>query len=304
MPIVKRILKTILPSGALRFLYRTRARAIRARVRSLPVLTEHALSAILTDELGLKNGDVVLVHSSIDHLNLNFHVSRILALLQRITGPQDTLLFPTYPPLESYEFLCRGEIFDVRKSPSYTGILSEIARRNPGARRSLHPTKSVCAIGPLARELVSTHQCSAYPYDRCSPYYKMIEHGGKAIGIGVSTRKLSFAHCVEDAMQGQFPVQVYHDRLFPARCINYSGEEEIVRTYAHDMNRMNHNTRRFVKRYVSEDICKDVTIHGMDFFRADSQRLFPAMMELAKAGVTIYRRSPYSQLARRKTMSN
>jgi aminoglycoside 3-N-acetyltransferase len=303
MQSLKRILKKVLPSRALIFLFRARRKIVIARVRSLPVLTERAFTTILTDELGLKNGDVVFVHSSVDQLNLGFHVGRALAILQRITGPRGTLLFPTYPPVESYEFLSRGGLFDVRKSPSYTGILTEIARRSPKALRSLHPTKSVCAIGPHARELVSTHQCSIYPYDQRSPYYKIMEYGAKVVGIGVSTRKLSFAHRIEDELQGQFPVDVYHERLFSARCINYSGEEEIVRTYAHDMSKMNHNTRRFMKRYISEELCKDLTIQGMNFFCADSQRLFPAMIELAKAGITIYPRSSYSRLKIGNTVS-
>jgi len=288
MSFLKNILETVLPSRAFAFLSHTRRRIARARVKSRPVLTESAFTSIVTGELGLKSGDVVFVHSSIDQLNLNFHTSRILALLQNITGPQGTLLFPTYPPVDSYEFLRSGQVFDVRRSQSYTGVLTEIARRNPKALRSLHPTKSVCAIGLHARELVSAHQCSVNPYDRCSPYYKIMEYGGKAVGIGVSTENLAFVHCVEDALQSEFPVAVYHGRLFSARCINYSGEEEIVRTYAHDMNRVNHRTVRFMKRYISEDVCKDLTIQGMRFFRADSQRLFAAMRELARAGVTIY----------------
>ncbi|MGZ8889703.1 MAG: AAC(3) family N-acetyltransferase, partial [Halobacteriota archaeon] len=43
--------------------------------------------------------------------------------------------------------------------------------------RSLHPTKSVCGIGSLADEITATHHLSPYPYDECSPYYKLIEHG-------------------------------------------------------------------------------------------------------------------------------
>ncbi len=293
---LKQISKAILPSRALAFIVRTQRRITRTRVASLPVLTESAFTAILRDDLGIREGDTVFVHSSIDQLNLGFPGGKVFSILRRVVGEQGTLLFPTYPRVNSYEFLSRGEVFDVRKSPSYTGILSEIARRHGNAVRSLHPTKSVCAIGPRARELVRTHQCSVYPYDKCSPYYKLMEYGGKVIGIGVSTDKLSFVHCIEDALKDQFPVKVYHKRVFAARCINYKGEEEIVRTYAHDMYKMDHQTARFVKRYIADDICQDLTISGMKFFRADTKKLFSAMLELAKAGITVYPRFSFSRL--------
>jgi aminoglycoside 3-N-acetyltransferase len=292
---LKERLKAAIPQRALGFFLRTRRRITRARVASLPALTESELNRILLNDLGITEGDTVFVHSSADQLNLSFPFARMLLILQGIVGERGTLLFPTYPRLKSYEFLSRGLVFDVRKTASSTGLLTEIARRHPNAWRSLHPTKSVCAIGRHARELVSTHQDSPYPYDKCSPYYQIMKYSGKVIGIGAMTKKLAFAHCVEDALREQFPVKIYHEHLFSARCINSNGQEEVVRTYAHDISKMNHNTSRFVKRHISADICEDLTIRGMPFFRTDAKKLFDVMMELAKAGVTIYPRSSYSK---------
>src|SRR5205085_12038787 len=119
----------------------------------------------LTGQLRLTANDVVYVHSSIDRMHLAFPFYRILSLLREVVGPTGTVLFPTSPNprISSYEYLLRGERFDVRRTPSYAGLLNEFARRERGAFRSLHPTKSVCATGPLARELTATHQLSPYP---------------------------------------------------------------------------------------------------------------------------------------------
>ena len=257
-------------------------------------LSEIQLSQILVDELGVSKGDTVFVHSSIDQLNLGFPFYRVLPLLQDLVGNRGTLLFPTYPQLSSYEFLRRGEVFDVRKSPSYTGILSEVARRQANAARSLHPTKSVCALGSVAEELTRDHYQSPYPYDACSPYYKITEVDGKMIGVGVSTANLSFVHCVDDAFKQDFPVQPYHPQLFAAACINAAGKKVIVETYAHDMRKMNHNIPRFMKTHVSSEACVDLNLGGMKFFRADARRLFDEMSRLAEIGKTIYPRSAYS----------
>jgi aminoglycoside 3-N-acetyltransferase len=197
--------------------------------------------------------------------------------------------------MSSYEYLLRGETFDVRRTPSYTGLLNEFARRQRGALRSLHPTKSVCAIGPLARELTATHQLSPYPYDVCSPYFKLTECRAKIIGLGVSTRNLSFVYCTDDALKEAFPVRVYHERIFEVDCVNYEGRTERVSTYAHNMKAIVHDVPGYMKKHVKAEACDDLTIKGMNFFRADAARLFDEMMKLAREGITVYAKSVYSK---------
>jgi aminoglycoside 3-N-acetyltransferase len=244
----------------------------------------------------LAAGDLVYVHSGMDGLNLAFPFYRVLALIQKVIGSSGTVVFPTYPNhrMSSYEYLRQGKIFDVRRTPSYTGILTEFARRQRNALRSLHPTKSVCAIGPAAREITATHHLSPYPYDTCSPYYKLIEGGGKIIGLGATTNYISFGYCVDDALKEKFPVRVYHDELFQALCINYEGERVIVCTYAHDMSTTVHpDMPVFMKTYVSEEACRDLRIRGMRFFRANAPKLFLEMMALAERDIIAYPRSVY-----------
>jgi aminoglycoside 3-N-acetyltransferase len=191
--------------------------------------------------------------------------------------------------------LLRGNVFDVRRTPSYTGLLTEFARRQRNAVRSLHPTKSVCAIGQHAQEMTATHQNSPYPYDVCSPYYKLVEHEAKIVGIGVWTQFLSFVYCVDDALKDEAPVETYYPQTFAARCINYEGEVEIVETYAHDMRQVIHDIPRYIKTYIPDEICCDLSINGMKFFRADARKLFARMLELARRDITVYPRSVYSK---------
>jgi len=293
---LQRIVKTILPAGAVAHLRRAKWERERRQVASLSPLSEDDFTNILAGDLGLQSDDVVYVHSGMDGLNLAFPFYRILFLIQKVIGSGGTVVFPTYPNhlISSYEYLLQGKVLDVRRTPSYTGILTEFARRQRQAVRSLHPTKSVCAIGPAARELTATHQLSPYPYDTNSPYYKLIAHQGKIVGLGVTTNYISFGYCVDDALKEKFPVQVYHDRIFDASCVNYEGETVIVSTYAHDMSRVVHgDVRKFMKSYVSTAACQDLVIRGMKFFRADAAKLFPEMLSLAERGVTAYPRSVY-----------
>src|SRR6267154_126556 len=291
---LQRIARTILPDRAVTSLRRAKwARECR-RVDALPPLTEADFSAILANDLGLTEGDLVYVHSGMDGLNLAFPFYRILFLIREVIGASGTVLFPTYPNhrISSYEYLRLGKVFDVRRTPSYTGILTEFARRQSGAVRSLHPTKSVCAIGPAAAEITATHHLSPYPYDTCSPYYKLIEGGGKIVGLGATTNYISFGYCVDDAWKEKFPVRVYHDKSFAAQCINYQGEQVVVRTYAHDMSRVVHpDMPLWFQKYVSAEACRDLMVRGMRFFRADAPKLFAEMMELAERDIIAYPRS-------------
>ena len=290
--------KRILPAVAYESIVRKKKERERFRLARLPKLSEAGLSEILKGDLRLTKGDVVFVHSSLDQLNLDFPFYRVLTLLRQVIGPEGTMLFPTYPNhrISSYEYLLQGKVFDVRRTPSYAGLLTEFARKQPDAVRSLHPTKSVCAIGPLARELTSTHQNSLYPYDACSPFHKLTAHQGKIVGLGVWTSRLSFAYCVDDAMKEEFPARVYHDRVFAVPSIDYDGRTQIVETYAHNMRIIDaHEGPNFFRTHIANDVCADLTIKGMRFFRVDARRFFDDLLALAKQGITVYPRSVYGK---------
>lgn len=291
--------KKILPSETVDRIARARRGSRRASIEHLPALTEKQFAQLLSDDLGLGPASTVYVGSSIDQLHLDFPFYRILPLIQSVIGPKGNVLFPSYPnrsPVSSYQYLLDGNVFDIRRTPSFTGILSEFARRQKGAVRSLHATKSVVAIGPDAEELTRTHQNSPYPYDTCSPYYKLIEYDATVIGLGIWTEYMSFGYTVDDALKDNPPVRLYHPQIFAAKCINYQGETVTVETYAHDMSMCVHDdVPGFMREHIAPEVCADLTIGGMRFFRARAKRLFDEMLWLAKQGITVYPRRLYSK---------
>lgn len=290
---MEQFLKKILPSKFVQFLKNRRTKRKNEQLKELPLLTISHLEDIIRNELGIRVGDVVLIHSSLGNLNLGCSPFEILNLLIKIVGDEGTILFPTYPKLTSLLFLETNKIFDVNKTPSYMGILSELARRHPKAVRSLHPTKSVVAIGKQAEDLTKNHSESIYPYGVQSPYYKINNYNGKIIGIGVSTKNLSGIHCVDDIMKDEFPVMPYDERVFDSTCIDKNNEKKIVSTYAHELNKMNYDIPKFISKYFDDRICKDIDISGMKFFIADSTRLLEKLLSLAKEGKTIYNKKHY-----------
>jgi hypothetical protein len=270
----------------------------RARLAKLPKLSQRDFYTILVEDLGLAPNDTVYIGSSLDDLNLDFPFYQILELLRSAVGGGGNLLFPTYPnrsPLSSYDFLKQGRIFDVRRTPSFTGLLSEFARRQKGSVRSLHPTKSVCAIGPDAAELIAINRDSPYPYDLGTPYRRLVDVRAKVIGLGVWTQYMSFVYTIDDALKDKAPVRTYYPTLFAAECIDHTGAKTTVETYAHDMNMVVHDVPGYMKQHIPPEICQDLSLRGMKFFRADAAQLFEEMMLLAHRGVTVYPERLYTK---------
>lgn len=265
----------------------------REKIASLPKLSESDFVELFRNKMNLKRGDVVFAHSSANGLNLDFPSYNILNILLEIVGENGTILFPTYPKGTSLDFILSKKVFDVRKTPTYTGLLNEFARRHKNAVRSLHPTKSVVAIGKYAIELTATHHKSIYPYDTTSPYYLINNYNAKIIGIGVKTTYLSCVHCVDDIFRDEYPVNPYLPDVFETDCMNYIGEIIKVKTMVHDLKKINFNLPKFFKKNVLPEICQDFKYKEMDFFLADSTILFKKLSELSKKKITIYKRKYY-----------
>lgn len=280
--------KVVLPRKVLDGLRQRKIEKETRVVEGQGKLTEHEMDTILKGGLGLRKGDTVLVHSSTNMLNLDFPANRLLGMIKDAVGEEGTTIFPTYPKVSSIEFLKSGEVFDVRRTPSFTGMITELARRDRSSERSIHPTKSVCAIGPNAKKLTGSHHLSRSPYDDRSPYQLMMGFEAKIIGLGVSSSICTYLHAVEDRMGDDFPVNVYHRKRFDARCRDRSGNELTVSTPAHNAMKMNHDFSAFQRKYIPDDLCKEFVVRGRTFYRADSSRMFDELVRLAEKGLTMY----------------
>ncbi|MGP8216869.1 MAG: AAC(3) family N-acetyltransferase [Bacteroidia bacterium] len=285
MSIGKILLKILSPAGF------KNARKWYHKVKNIwyPKQSEDDFRKIITQELGVKKGSVVFVHSSVSNLNLGFPFFRILPILLEIVGEEGTLVFPCWHfDYRAEDYLKKDELFDVLKSPTVMGVLPEFARRYKNAYRSLHPTSSVVAIGKYAQELTKDHINSEYPGDEHSPFYKIMNYNGIIIGIGVSTYNLSFVHCIEDVMKNKFPVKTVTDDVFNARVRDEKGEIRIVKTRVPHEQIKFRDIEEYMKKNVSETICRDIKIKGVKYFTANSCELYKRMEWLANNGITIY----------------
>src|SRR5574342_1435289 len=105
--------------------------------------------------LGMSWGDTVFVHSAYSSLGrapggVEGGPQTVIDAILEVIGPGGTLIMPTF----NYDFL-KGVVWDIRTSPSQMGILTELVRQDPRARRMFHPIYSMAAIGKYAGELAA-----------------------------------------------------------------------------------------------------------------------------------------------------
>jgi aminoglycoside 3-N-acetyltransferase len=185
-------------------------------------------------QLGVKPGDTLMVHSAF-RFSSGFQGSPqdIIQALLEVLGDTGNLMMVSMPfGGSAYEYLQGNPVFDVRKTPSRMGILSEIFRRRKDVVRSLHPTHPVLACGPRASWLVEGHERCPYPCGKGTPFDKLRQLGGKTLFFDVPLNTFTFIHFIEDHIKEHLPVALYVDTPLRARVVDADGRAFTVETYA------------------------------------------------------------------------
>ena len=146
--------------------------------------------------LGVREGDVLLVHSSLSSFG---HVvggaDAVIDALCEAVGPDGTVAVPTH----TWDRVrAHSPVFDVRATPCCVGLIPETFRHRPDALRGLHPTHSCAAIGPMREELFKGHETQVTPCGSKSPYQRLIRCGGKIVFLGVDLRVNTSLHALEE----------------------------------------------------------------------------------------------------------
>jgi|GEM_PF-354681 aminoglycoside 3-N-acetyltransferase len=145
-------------------------------------------------EVGIKKGDVVMVHSSLSNFGyIEGGAKTIINVLKEIVGKNGTLVFPTF----TYSYIDRNNPFNPKKTPSQTGTIPEFFRNQKDVKRSLSPTHSIAVWGKYSELLTKSHDIKR-PYSRNGPFGKLYKLNGKILLLGVSEETISFFHAIED----------------------------------------------------------------------------------------------------------
>ncbi len=254
-------------------------------------LKEDDFKKLLIEKMGVEEGMVLFIHSSVDKLNIDFSSLKLVNIITKIVGPDGTLVFPCWHYSgRAEDYLSKPDVvFDVRKSPTMLGLLPELVRRSKHAFRSLHPINSFVAIGPAAQELLCEHHQDIYPNGEKSPLYKLLKYNSRIIGLGEKVVSLSFVHVVEDILKDKFPVKVLSDETYSVSVLDEENKGHQIETFVPHKNIQNRNIPAFFKKNISREAYPSFSYKGVHFFTAEPRILFSEMRQLALDGKTIYR---------------
>ena len=134
-------------------------------------------------ELGIKQGDVLCVHSQIFSfgrilMDKQKFLDTIIEIFQEILGPTGTLIMPTF----TYSF-CNNTDYEKKISESKVGLLTEHFRKAQNVVRTNHPIFSFAIWGKRKDEFLDTGP-DAFGFD--SIYGKMINNQGKILMLGAN----------------------------------------------------------------------------------------------------------------------
>jgi len=200
-------------------------------------------------EVGLKHGDIVMVHSQLHAIGYveGVPVADIpeiyLRAFDEVVGDEGTIVVPTY----TTSFGRFATPFNLETTPSESGVFSEHVRMSKGAVRTLHPIQSLAALGSQAQTLGGDHPCWNVGHDTI--WDRMHRKGAKVVALGISLAKtMSFMHQVEflacvpylyqKILQGEVSAggkRVIHDFYMAVRYLNYGISNDLSRLDA-DLN--------------------------------------------------------------------
>lgn len=152
------------------------------------------------NEIGLKSGDNVILHSSYKRIKNAFGVSIIdlITSLQNALTNKGSLIMPVF----TYNFALSfgsGEAFDREKSPSKTGAVTEVFRKLPNVIRTSSPTHSFALWGNILNYFDYTNSPES-PLGKGSVLEWMAKNNNTFVMLaGVNFNSFSFGHYLETA---------------------------------------------------------------------------------------------------------
>src|SRR2546429_8907298 len=160
-----------------------------------------------------------MVHSAFDSfLGFQGGPVDVIRTLREVVGARGALRMPTIPfGGTAGEYALGDPVFDVQRTVSRMGLLTEVFRRSPGVVRSIHPTHSVAVWGNRADAIIAGRERAQTPCGRSTPYEKLFEYDGKILLAGVPANTMTFCYFVVEELEPQLAIPVFTRETYPLR---------------------------------------------------------------------------------------
>jgi aminoglycoside 3-N-acetyltransferase len=180
----------------------------------------------------IKPGDCLLVHSSLNRFGgFSGEPVDILQMLESLVGVSGCVAMPTIPFSGSSEdYVKTKPIFDVIRTPSRVGLLTELFRRQRHVIRSLHPTHPIAACGPLSKELIDGHSMAPHPCGEHSPWSKLERYNTKIVFLGAPFASMTYVHAFDDLPGLPSLLPVFTPEKYVMECRDHQGKKIEIET--------------------------------------------------------------------------
>ena len=178
-------------------------------------LTDTALTEALR-ALGVKEGETLLVHSSLSGLGyLSGGTDAAITALRNAVGETGTILAPVFNrPYASFAGRLNKDYrfrpYDTRPNGAFrdksisTGALGKAMLRQSDACRSGHATHEWVALGADAAACISGHGLLDAPTGETSPLKKVLDKQGSVVFLGCGINSNTFVHYAETAANAPY----------------------------------------------------------------------------------------------------
>ena len=252
----------------------------------------------LNEKLG-KEYEILMVHCSYDSMkpmyigNLNLLLKKLISYcsLNNITLVMPAFFFGKggNDLSDAAEYYAKHPSINLKRTVSQMGLLSEIFRRFPGTKRSIHPTHSVIAVGPLSEKITKTHHLSDNPYGEGTPFGIMAQHNTKILGIGTKYfRVLTQVHTAEELLKEKFPINFTYDKTIPITCI--SQDDESINYLFRVRKREYRIDALRLRKFLKDIKIESWKYNGIPFFLTEAKLVTNILIQNAKKGKTIYKK--------------
>jgi aminoglycoside 3-N-acetyltransferase len=241
--------------------------------------------------LGVGRGDALMVHSSFDGANgFTGSPNELIGAILEVIGPEGNLLMVSMPYRSSaYEYLQQGKIFDVRKTPSHMGFLSETFRRRSGALRSEHPTHPILALGPKASWLIGAHETCLYPCGLGTPFDKLLQLGGNVLFFNVSFFTFTFFHYLEERIKDRISFPLFFSEPFEVPFIDIGGSRRVMRTYVYSLEANRRRRPQILKDELDrQHFIRELRLGNSHLQLVRTQDAVRCVDEMAERGIFFY----------------
>ena len=241
--------------------------------------------------LSLQAGDTVLVHSAYESFTgFTGAPSDIIKLLQRIVGPEGTLMVPTMAfSGTALDYARAGGVLNIRRTPSRMGLLSELIRRMPEVHRSLHPTHPIAIWGRDAEAIAAAHLSVHTPCGVGSPFDALYRAHGKQLYLGCGIEVSTFFHYIEERLEHRMPASPFTAETIAMTVCDASGRRHTVtnRLFDPSMSRRR-NLSPLKQALVARREWRQVRVGRLQVAICGAEAMLGAAEALAAKGVFCY----------------